>query len=543
MAKLTFQKFLGRRPPPKRVRFRLEIELGGEGREVELPFVIGVLADLRGASRAPERPIDERRMLEIDVDNFEQRMREVEPRIDVPVPCSLGGSAELRVDITFRSLDDFTPGAVARAIPSLTAALPNADSRPGVHAQLNAVLHHPEFRRLESSWRGLHYLVSHAETDSSLKVRFASVTKSELGELFERHADGQWASNSLFAKLCKTEFDMLGGEPYGCIIGDYEFGPSPLDVKLLGGMAQIAAAAHAPFLAAASPLAMGRRHWREVQRRRGEPRPSGPEHAAWRSLRQSEDARYVVLTAPRFLARLPYGADDPLGSGFAFEEEPYDPDGDNLVWASSAYALGANVARAFKRDGWFAAITGFENGRVEDVPAFPLGRDSASPCSTEAMIGEVTDVALSHEGIAPLVHSMTGDTPVFLDVPCLQKPPTYESADATTTAALAARLPYLLAVSRVVHYLKQLLVRQIGASMELDDLQKFLNAWLAKYVDPAGEHASVDEQAAKPLTYAEIVLTESLGRPGKIIGKLRILPYYRLHAAPLPFTVMVRFDI
>lgn len=545
MSKSSSQKFIARNRAP-RVQIEYDIELYGAEKKIQLPFVIGVMADLSGNAADPLAPVVDRSFLEIDVDNFNDRLKSMKPRVEFQVPNDLTGEGNLSIDITFENMDDFSPGAVASKVEGLkqllktrtqlsnlltymdgkggaeeliakalnesallqslasaskpaaeinrtdetgglgetreltmaetenqatgaTLAVPTKtsetddfttllqqafkpkserakeafedavktlaeqaltktdlisdDAVKSIEAiiaeidkrlsdQVNRIMHHPDFQKLEGSWRGMQYLANNTETDEMLKIRFMSLTKRELSKIIRRYKGSVWDQSPLFKKIYEDVYGQFGGEPYGCLIGDYEFGNGPEDIDILYGVAQIAAAAHSPFIAAASPSIMQMGSWQEI----ANPRDLSkvfltPDYAAWRSLRESEESIYLALAMPRFLARRPYGDDAEPVEEFAFQEDCDAGNADSFVWCNSAYAMGVNITRAFKLYGWCVRIRGMESGgMVEGLPThgFPTddgGVDMRSP--TEVSISDRWEAELSRNGFMPLLHGKT----------------------------------------------------------------------------------------------------------------------------------------
>ncbi|MFL6565442.1 MAG: type VI secretion system contractile sheath large subunit, partial [Burkholderiales bacterium] len=237
--------------------------------------------------------------------------------------------------------------------------------------QINKILHHEDFQKLEGAWRGLHYLVNNTETDEMLKIRVMNAPKADLAKSLKRYKGTAWDQSPLFKKVYEAEYGQLGGEPFGCLVGDYHFDQSPPDVELLGEMAKNAASAHCPFISGASPTLLQMDSWQELANPRDLTKIfQTPEYAAWRSLRESDDAKYVGLAMPRFLARLPYGAKTSPVEEFNFEEETESGSHNRYNWANAAYAMGVNITRAFKLYGWCTTIRGVESGGA--VPNLPV---------------------------------------------------------------------------------------------------------------------------------------------------------------------------
>src|SRR5690606_23899683 len=420
---------------------------------------------------------------------------------------------------------------VEDATSSINAIIAEIDAK--ITEQLNLVMHHPEFQQLESAWRGLAYLVNNTETDEMLKIRFMPLSKNELGKMLKKFKGTAWDQSPLFKKIYEAEFDQLGGEPYGCLVGDYYFDHSPPDVEILSGMAQIAAAAHAPFIAGAAPSVMQMDSWQELSKPRDLTKIfTTPEYAAWRSLRESEDSRYLGLAMPRFLARLPYGSKTDPVEEFDFEEGTDGADSSRYTWANSAYAMTVNINRAFKEYGWCSRIRGVESGgAVEGLPVHTFPSDDGGvdmKCPTEIAISDRREAELAKNGFMPLIHRKNSDTAAFIGAQSLQKPAEYDDPDVTANAALSARLPYLFACCRFAHYLKCIVRDKVGSFKERADMEKWLNNWITQYVDGDPENSSEEVKARKPLAGAEVVVEEVEGNPGYYTSKFYLRPHYQL---------------
>ena len=399
--------------------------------------------------------------------------------------------------------------------------------------QINKILHHEEFQKLEGAWRGLHYLVSNTETDELLKIRFMNISKKELGRTLKRYKGVSWDQSPIFKRIYEEEYGQFGGEPIGCIVGDYHFDHSPQDVELLGEMAKIGAAAHCPFISGASPAVMQMESWQELSNPRDLTKIfSNTEYAAWRSLRESDDARYLGLTMPRFLARLPYGARTNPVDEFDFEEEVDGATHDRYTWANSAYAMAANINRSFKEYGWCTSIRGVESGgAVDGLPAHTFPTDDGGvdmKCPTEIAISDRREAELAKNGFMPLVHRKNSDFAAFIGAQSLQKPEEYDDPDATANARLAARLPYLFACCRFAHYLKCIVRDKVGSFTDRDDMERWLNNWIMNYVDGDPVNSSQETKARKPLAAAEVQVTEIPDNPGYYAAKFFLRPHYQL---------------
>jgi len=398
--------------------------------------------------------------------------------------------------------------------------------------QINLIIHHSDFQQLEGTWRGLSYLVNNTETDEMLKIRVINLNKKDLAKTLKKYKGTAWDQSPLFKKMYEDEYGTPGGEPYGCLVGDYFFDHTPQNVQILDGMAKIAASAHAPFISASDPGLMNMDTWQEL----GNPRDltkilQTAEYAPWRSLRDSDDSRYIGLTMPRFLSRLPYGAKTDPVEEFDFEEDIEGADHSKYCWANSAFAMAVNINRAFKIFGWCSQIRGAESGgMVEGLPCHTFPTDDGGvdmKCPTEIAITDRREAELAKNGLMPLSHWKNTDYAVFVGAQSLQKPAEYDDPDATANANLGARLPYLFAISRFAHYLKCIVRDKVGSFMERGDMEKWLNNWITQYVT-TDSTASESVKSRYPLSAAEVVVEDIEGNPGYYSAKFYLRPHYQL---------------
>jgi type VI secretion system protein ImpC len=399
--------------------------------------------------------------------------------------------------------------------------------------QVNQILHHEDFQKLEGAWRGLHYMVNNTETDEQLKIRVMNISKADLGKTLKRYKGTNWDQSPLFKKIYEEEYGQFGGEPFGCLVGDYHFDQSAPDVELLAEMAKVSAAAMAPFITGASPTLLQMDSWQELSNPRDLTKIfSTPEYAAWRSLRESDDSKYIGLAMPRFLSRLPYGAKTNPVDAFNFEEDTGSADHGKYAWANAAYAMATNINRSFKEYGWCSRIRGIESGgAVENLPTHSFPTDDGGvdmKCPTEVSIADRREAELAKAGFMPLIHRKNSDFAAFIGAQSLQKPAEYDDPDATANANLAARLPYLFSTCRFAHYLKCIVRDKIGSFKERDDMQSWLQDWILQYVDGDPAHSSEGTKARKPLAAAEVVVEEVEGNPGYYTSKFFLRPHYQL---------------
>ncbi|MBV8649232.1 type VI secretion system contractile sheath large subunit [Paludibacterium sp.] len=399
-----------------------------------------------------------------------------------------------------------------------------------ITSQLNEIMHHADFQQLEASWRGLRYLVMSSETSTMLKIKMLNVSKKDLVKDFKSAAE--FDQSALFKKIYEEEYGTFGGAPYAALVGDYEFTRHPEDFYLLDEMSHVAASAHAPFISAVSPGLFGLESFTDI----GKPRDLAKifdtvEYAKWKSFRESEDARYVGLVLPHVLGRLPYGKDNVPVEAFDFEEDVDGSDHDKYLWTNAAYAYAARLTDAFSQFGWLAAIRGVEGGGlVEGLPTHTFKTDDgevALKSPTEVAITDRTEKVLSDLGLISLVHCKNTDYAAFFSGQSTQKPKTYNTDAANANARLSTQLPYIFAVSRVAHYLKSIMRDKIGSFASRQNVQDYMNTWMAQYV-LLDDSASQEAKAKYPLREARVDVVEVPGRPGVYRAVAFLRPHFQL---------------
>ena len=413
-------------------------------------------------------------------------------------------------------------------------------------AQMDKILHAPEFQKMESAWRGLNHLVMHSETDAQLKIGVMNASKRELSESLRMYPGASWDQSPLFKIIYQNEYNMLGGQPFGCLVGDFEFSHHPQDVQLLRNLGRIAAAAHAPFYASASPELMNMDSWSELSKPRDISKLFDSDaYAAWRSLRESEDACYIGLCLPRVLSRLPYGDKyDPI-SGFDYQEDIEGATGNKFSWMNAVYPMAVNINRAFSYYGWTARIRGPESGGlVEHLPAVTYLTDDGEvelKCPTEIAISESRGVELDKAGLIAITHEKHSDRAVFMSAQSLSKPTSYiNNKDATAASHLRTRLPYVMVASRFAHYLKAMVRQKIGSTMNRTQLNTWLENWIMDYVHGAPDMASESEKAMRPLAQARVELVDDEENPGQYRARFYLVPHYQLEAMRVELCLVAR---
>lgn len=399
-----------------------------------------------------------------------------------------------------------------------------------ISQQLNEIIHHQDFQKLESSWRGMHYLVHQSETGEMLRIRVLNVSKKDLLKDMEKASE--FDQSTLFKKIYEEEYGMFGGAAYGALIGDYEFSNHPQDLALLEKISEVAAASHAPFISAASPAMFNFDSFTEL----GVPRDlakvfQSVDYAKWKSFRDSEDSRYVALVMPHILMRLPYGRANVPVEAFNYEEDIDGTDHSKYLWGNASYALGTRLTDAFAKYHWTAAIRGVEGGGlVQGLPVHTFKTDEgevALKCPTEIATTDRREKELADLGFIPLVHCKGTDYAAFFSTQTANKPKTYDTDAANANARLSSQLQYILAVSRFAHYLKSIMRDKIGSFMTRKNAEDFLNRWIGNYVtldDDAGQEI----KAKFPLREARVDVSEVSGKPGVYRAVVFLKPHYQL---------------
>lgn len=399
-----------------------------------------------------------------------------------------------------------------------------------ISIQLNEIMHHPAFQKLEGTWRGVKYLMDQSETGTMLKIRILNVGKKELLKDLQRAPE--FDQSALFKKVYEEEYGVFGGAPFGALVGDYEFGKHPEDVELLEKISNVAASAHAPFLSGTAPDMFNLPSWTSLDAPRDLAKIfDTTEYAKWKSFRQTEDSRYVALCLPRTLGRLPYGKDTKPVEAFSYEEHVDGTDHSKYLWMNAAFALASRMTNSFSQHGMCVAMRGVEGGGLVDgLPVHNFYTDEgdvAMKCPTEVPITDRREKELADLGFVPLVHCKGTDYAAFFSVQTCQKPKVYDTDAANANARLSAQLPYLMAVSRFAHYLKAMMRDKIGSFMSRTEAELFLNRWILRYVVP-DDNASPQQKARGPLREARVDVSEVPGKPGVYRAVAFLRPHFQL---------------
>lgn len=400
--------------------------------------------------------------------------------------------------------------------------------------QVQAILHHPDFQKIEGSWRGLRYLVEQVDTAENIRVRVLSVSRRDLAKDFERAIE--FDQSQLFRKVYENEFGMPGGEPFGALLGDFEFANHPADLALLEQIGGVAAAAFAPFVGAASPALFGLDDFSQFERGIDLEKVFAQlDYLKWRALRDKEDSRFIGLTLPRVLGRLPYEDDGSRVDGFCFREDVSGPDRRKYLWTNACYAFGAVLVRAFAKGGWLAQICGVQrdtesNGLVANLPvhSFCTDKQGVIPkSSTEVVITDQQEPDFSELGFMPLCACKDSEYSAFYTCHSIQKPKAYDEPAATANARISAMLKYIFCAARFAHYLKVIARDRIGSFAEPRECEVFLHNWLHRYVT-ADPEAGPMVKAKLPLREARVQVIPRPGKAGSYYCTLQLWPHYEL---------------
>lgn len=415
-----------------------------------------------------------------------------------------------------------------------------------ISAQMDEILHHNELQSLESTWRSLKLLIDRTDFRENTKIEIFDVRQDELTADFE---DSTEITQSGFYKLVYSkEYGQFGGEPYAAIIGDYQFTPSNPDMNLLQSLASIGAMAHAPFLSSVSPAFFGLDSFLELPNIKDLYEIfEGPRYIKWRSLRESEDSRYLGLTAPRFLVRTPYDPLDNPVKTFSYKES-VEKDHENFLWGNVAYLLASRITDSFAKYRWCPNIIGPKSGgAVEDLPVhlYEAFGELQAKIPTEILITDRREYELAEEGFIALTMRKGSDNAAFFSANSVQKPKifqnTKEGKEAETNYKLGTMLPYMFIVNRMAHYIKVLQREQIGSWKEKQDLERELNTWIKQYIADQ-ENPPAEVRSRRPLRAAMIEVADVEGDPGWYKVNIKVRPHFKYMGANFELSLVGKLD-
>lgn len=487
-------------------------------------------------------------------ENKAQSVEQAQEQEQSLLEMAVAATKQTKQDRAQQLLATFTQAALSGCVTfdknltyTIQSAIENIDKQ--LSKQLAAVMHSEKLKKIEGSWRGLQYLVSNSLINGTLKIRVMNVDKKTLSKDFSKSLE--FDQSDMFKKLYESEYGTAGGEPYGLVIGDYEFGKHPDDMELLENISHVAAAGFSPFVSSTAPSLLGMDKWSDLSKPRDlEKIFDSPEYLKWNGIRNSEDSRFVSLVMPRVLARQPYGAQSKAIEEFAYEEAETDANGkikaldhEDYCWMNAAYVMGTRMTASFSEFSWCTSIRGAENGgKVEGLPAHVFTSDDGDidfKCPTEIGITDRREAELSNLGFLPLCHYKNTDYAVFFGGQTIQKPITYDNPDATANANISARLPYIMATSRFAHYLKVMARDKIGSFLERKDAEVWLNQWVLNYVNGNGD-AGPRTKAKYPLAEAKIQVVEVPGKPGSYNAIAWLRPWLQMEELTASLRMVAR---
>lgn len=407
--------------------------------------------------------------------------------------------------------------------------------------QLDEILHQPDFQRLEAAWRSLKFLVDRTDFRKNIKIEVLQVSKDELLTDFEDAPET--TQSGLYKHMYKDEYDQPGGEPYGAIVGNYEFGRSPQDIALMQNLAKVASSCHAPFLSSVNTGFFGKKDMRELTH---VPDPAAifdsVEYIKWNSFRKTEDSRYLGLTFPRFLTRLPYGPETTPVKSFNYVEQVKGEDHNKYLWGSSAFTLATNMTRSFADNGWCVNIRGPQSGgAVENLPIhlYDAGGNKQAKIPSEILITDTDELRFANLGLIPLSYYKGRDYACFFSANSTQEPQKYSTPEATANSRISSRLPYVFLVSRLSHYLKVIQRENIGATKDRSMLEDELNSWIKRLVTET-KNPSPDVIARHPLRAAEVRVHEIADNPGFYRVEMLVMPHFQIEGMDIGISLVAQ---
>lgn len=420
-----------------------------------------------------------------------------------------------------------------------------AEVDASLSAQVNAIMHSPPFQALESAWRGLKFLVDRTDFRQNIRIEFLNASKQDLLDDFEDAPE--ITRSGLYKHVYTAEYGQFGGQPVGVIVGNYEFGPGTQDMTLLQNIGAVATVSHAPFISAASKDFFGIDSWDELPNLKDlRSIFDMPQYTKWRSFRESEDSRYVGLTLPRFLLRIPYGSDTVPAKSFVFEENASDTE--NFCWGNTAFALAGRLTDSFAKYRWCANIIGPQGGgAVENLPVynFEAMGQIQSKIPTQVLISERREYELAEEGFIALTMRKGADNAAFFSANSCQRakvfPNTPEGKDAELNFRLSTQLPYMMVMNRLAHYIKVIQRENIGSWKERNDLDRELNKWISQYVTEMDDPDPVT-RSKRPLRMAKVTVNDVPGEPGWYSVGILARPHFKYMGASFTLSLVGKLD-
>ncbi|MEQ1833563.1 MAG: type VI secretion system contractile sheath large subunit [Candidatus Eisenbacteria bacterium] len=475
---------------------------------------------------------------------------EAVPQLEELIASTAGSPQEEGYELVSTGIREFVRRLLGKPGVKVNAALLSefvADLDKKLSQQVDEILHHSDVQKLESAWRGLFFMIDRTNFKENIKLEFVNCSKEDLLTDFED--EPEMTRTGMFKHVYDSGYGVFGGEPVGAVVANYQFDASaPQDVKLLGYAASVAAMAHAPFLSSVDAKTFGVGSYEELASIKDVRSVfEGPKYARWRSFRDTEDARYVGLAAPRFLLRLPYGSETVPVKEFAYEESVTSSHA-NYLWGNTAFALGTKLTDAFAKNRWCANIIGPQaGGAVEELPVhvFKAAGADTMKIPTEVQIGDALDLSLSDLGFVSLSWRKGSDNAAFFAANSCQKPAYFgqsaKGKEAEANFKVATRLPYIFVISRLAHYIKCIQREQIGSNMSVEKLNRMLADWIGQYVTET-PNPTDETIARRPLKAAQITVEEVPGEVGWYRVGLKVMPHMKYEGADFTLSLVGKLD-
>jgi type VI secretion system protein ImpC len=405
--------------------------------------------------------------------------------------------------------------------------------------QLNEILHHENFQQLESSWRGLKFVIDRTDFRKNVRIEMIDISKTALRASFEDAPE--LIQSGLYKHVYNGAYDQPGADPYGAMVSNFEFDNSAPDITLMQEIAKVSSAAHCPFLGAIGPKFFGKKSmedWKRIPDLNAWMETA--DYIKWRSFRESEDSRYIGLTFPRFLLRLPYGPDTAPVKSFNYQENVKGPDHEKYLWGNSAFAFATNLIRAYTNDGWCVQIRGPQaGGAVDNLPVhvYDVGKGKQAKIPTEVPVDETLEFACANLGFIPFSHYQGRDYACFFSANSTQKPAIYEQPEATANSRINARLPYIFLASRIAHYLKVIQRENIGTTKDRLKIEQDLNEWIRTLVTEM-KNPSEEQIAKHPLRAAQVRVYDIEENPGFFRVEMMIMPHFQIEGMDISLSLV-----
>ncbi|HEC1791483.1 type VI secretion system contractile sheath large subunit [Campylobacter sp. LMG 7929] len=412
--------------------------------------------------------------------------------------------------------------------------------------QMDEILHNEEFQKLESTWRGLFFLVERTDFNENIKINLFDITKEEVLEDFENNPD--ITQSVVYKNIYSSEYGQFGGEPVGAIIGDYQLSTTSPDMTFLNKMSSIAAMSHSPFLTSLGPKFFGLENYSELANIQDlQSLLEGPQYTRWRTFRENEDSKYTGLMVTRFLTRSPYDSEENPIKSFNYKENVHASH-NHLLWGNSAYAFATRLTESFAKYRWCGSIIGPKSGgSVKDLPTYYYENfgNLKAKIPTEVLITDRREYELAENGFITLTLRRDTNNAAFFSANSALKPKIFpntpEGKEAETNYRLGTQLPYVFLISRLAHYLKVLQREEIGSWKERSDIENGLNEWVRQYISDQ-ENPPAEVRSRRPFRGAQVKVDNIPGEPGWYKIGLSVRPHFKYMGGNFELSLVGKLD-